>query len=226
MTVLLVTDVLESAAQQEITGLLSDLTWRDGRRTAGRTAARVKQNEQADLSSPSVQAITALVRKALERHPVVQAAARPRRISSLLISRTADGGHYGPHVDNALMKVGGERLRTDLSFTLFLASPESYEGGELVVHSAGASQRLKGEVGELVLYPSSDIHEVTPVTSGVRTVCVGWIESLIADPAQRAMLFDLENLRVSLRGSLPDGSAERLMLDKTIANLLRMWVRP
>ncbi|MEM1380689.1 MAG: Fe2+-dependent dioxygenase [Pseudomonadota bacterium] len=226
MSSLTITDILDGAAFAEIHDRIGALKWRDGKATAGKTAARVKQNEQADLTSAEGRAVSERIRKALYANPVFVAAARPRRMSSLLISRTADGGHYGPHVDNGLMKVGGDRLRTDLSFTLFLSAPDSYEGGELIVHQSGASQRLKGELGELVLYPSSDIHEVTPVTKGVRMVCVGWVESLIADPTQRALLFDLENLKVSLKAELPDGSAERLVLDKTIANLLRMWARP
>ncbi len=123
------------------------------------------------------------------------------------------------------MGKGGARLRTDLSFTLFLTPPGEYDGGELVIHAAGMTQELKGEAGYLVLYPSSSIHEVKPVTRGERIVCVGWIECLIADGAQREMLFDLENLRTALRRQLPAQSAELLTLDKTIANLLRMWAR-
>ena len=150
-------------------------------------------------------------------------AALPRFISPLMISRTADEGHYGAHVDNAFMGAKNARLRTDISFTLFLTDPAEYDGGELVVHSAGMTQAIKGKAGELVLYPSSSIHEVRPVISGTRIVCVGWIESQIRDPAQREMLFDMENLRATLRGSLPAGSPELLTLDKTISNLLRMW---
>jgi len=156
---------------------------------------------------------------------VIKAAAQPRRYSPLLISKTGVGGQYGAHVDNALMGKGAQRLRTDLSFTLFLTPPGEYEGGELVIHAAGMTQELKGEAGYLVLYPSGSIHEVKPVTRGERIACVGWIESLVADAGQREMLFDLENLRTALRQKLPAQSTELLTLDKTIANLLRMWAR-
>jgi PKHD-type hydroxylase len=142
-----------------------------------------------------------------------------------LISKTGVDGRYGAHVDNALMGKGAQRLRTDLSFTMFLTPPGEYEGGELVIHAAGMTQEMKGEAGYLVLYPSGSIHEVKPVTRGERIVCVGWIESLVADAGQREMLFDLENLRAALRQKLPAQSAELLTLDKTIANLLRMWAR-
>ena len=98
-------------------------------------------------------------------------------MSSLLISKTTNGGHYGPHLDNALMASGEQRLRTDLSFTLALTAPESYEGGELVIQMPGTTERVKPAAGDLVLYPSTAIHEVIPVTSGERIVCVGWIQS-------------------------------------------------
>lgn len=210
----------------EIGVALDRLSWRDGRVTAGTTARAVKRNEQAVLTDTAGLALRDRLKLIIADNPVLKAAARPRRFSPLLVSRTQDAGHYGAHVDNAMMGKGADRMRTDLSFTLFLSDPDSYEGGELVVHAAGLTQAIKGKAGELVLYPSASIHEVRPVTSGTRIVCVGWIESLIRDPAQRELLFDMENLRVSLRSNLPAGSAELLTLDKTIANLLRMWGEP
>lgn len=215
----------DAAVLRSITDQVDQLKWRDGRATAGAVAKRVKRNEQAIMSDKSGIAIEAKLRDIIAGHPVMKAAARPHRISPLMISRTANGGHYGMHVDNALMGQGANQLRTDLSFTLFLTDPENYEGGELLVHHAGAEQRVKGQAGELVLYPSSSIHEVTTVTAGTRIACVGWVESLIADHAQRELLFDLENLRVTMRASQPAGSAELLTIDKSIANLLRMWAK-
>lgn len=199
------------------------LEWRDGRETAGAVARAVKRNEQAMMEGPAGRALKDELSRILAEHPVVRAAAQPRRFSSLLISRTGEGGGYGAHVDNAVMGKGTGRVRTDLSFTLFLTPTGEYDGGELAIHTAGMTQEVKGEAGSMVLYPSGAIHEVRPVTRGTRIVCVGWIESMIADPARRELLFDLENLRASLRGQLPGQSAELLTLDKTIANLLRMW---
>ncbi len=201
------------------------LDWRDGRETAGAVAREVKRNEQAAMESTPGRALQDEITRILADHPVIRAAAQPRRFSPLLISRTADGGHYGAHVDNALMGKGDKRIRTDLSFTLWLTPPGEYDGGELVIHTAGMTQEVKGEAGHLVLYPSGALHEVKPVTRGTRIVCVGWIESLIADAARREIMFDLENLRASLRQQLTAQSAELLTLDKTIANLLRMWAR-
>ena len=202
------------------------LSWRDGRATAGTTARSVKRNEQAVMDDAAGRAMRERVIPLVAENPVVKAAARPRRLSAPLISRTAEDGHYGAHVDNALMGTGQARLRSDISWTLFLCDPGEYDGGELVIHAAGMTQSIKGQAGELVLYPSTSIHEVRPVTRGARVVCVGWIESLVRDPAQRETLFDLENLRATLRQSEAAGSPAMLTLDKTIANLLRMWIDP
>jgi PKHD-type hydroxylase len=201
------------------------LEWRDGRETAGSVARAVKRNLQAAMGSVAGRRLQDELAALVADHPVLKAAAQPRRFSPLIISKTGVGGQYGAHVDNALMGKGAQRLRTDLSFTLFLTPPQEYDGGELVVHAAGMTQELKGEAGQMVLYPSGSIHEVRPVTRGERIVCIGWIESLVADAARREMLFDLENLRAALRQQLPAQSAELLTLDKTIANLLRMWAR-
>lgn len=199
------------------------LEWRDGRETAGSVAREVKRNLQAAMDSTAGRRVQDELLPIIADNTVVKAAAQPRRFSPLIVSKTGVGGQYGAHVDNALMGKGSARLRTDLSFTLFLTSPGEYDGGELVIHAAGMTQELKGEAGYLVLYTSASIHEVKPVTRGERIVCVGWIESLVADQAQRDMLFDLENLRTALRQTLPSQTAELLTLDKTIANLLRMW---
>ena len=223
---ILVINVLEDADHRAaIAERIAMLTWRDGRETAGSVARQVKRNEQAAMSSPAGRALQDELSQLVSDNMVVKAAAQPRRFSPVIISRTGVGGKYGAHVDNALMGRGAQRLRTDLSFTLFLTPPGEYEGGELVIHAAGMTQELKGEAGNLVLYPSGSIHEVKPVTKGTRIVCIGWIESTVADPAQREMLFDLENLRTALRQQLPAQSAELLTLDKTMANLLRMWAR-
>lgn len=225
MTLLSISNVLDRSALEEVKASLAAGAWRDGRETAGRVARRVKDNEQADLTTPEGTKLRQKLRDAVLQHPVIKAAARPRLISKLMVSRTSGGGHYGPHVDNAFMGKGASRLRTDLSFTLFLSDPKDYESGELIIHSPSGAQEIKLQPGELCLYGTGEIHEVAPVTRGERIVAVGWIESTIADAQQRALLFDLENLRVSLRQSLPAGSLELLTLDKSIANLLRMWGR-
>ena len=223
--ILVINAIPEADHRAAIAERIAMLQWRDGRETAGSVAREVKRNEQGAMDSPAGRALQDDLSRLVADNTVIKAAAQPRRFSPIIISKTGVGGKYGAHVDNALMGRGGQRLRTDLSFTLFLTPPDEYDGGELVVHAAGMTQELKGEAGYLVLYPSGSIHEVKPVTRGTRIVCIGWIESLVADGGQREMLFDLENLRTALRQQLPSQSAELLTLDKTIANLLRMWAR-
>lgn len=215
--------IQDSSTLAKVQDGLNGLTWQDGRATAGPVAREVKRNEQAILTDPPGKALRELLTPIIAENPVVKAAARPRRISSPMVSKTEGGGHYGAHVDNAIMGTGAARIRTDISLTLFLTDPAEYQGGELVIHHAGMTQTIKGKAGDLVMYPSTSIHEVKPVTSGTRIVCVGWIESMIRDVEQREMLFDLENMRASLRQALPQGSGELLTLDKTISNLVRMW---
>ncbi len=221
--ILSVSNILDSDMLDRIALDLPTLDWRDGRITAGSVAQKVKRNQQADIATHEGKLLAVSLQKAIAKHPVVKAAAQPRRFSNLVLSKTENDGYYGPHVDNAIMTQSGEPLRTDLSFTLFLNKPDDYDGGELIIHNAGATQSHKGDMGDLILYPSSSIHEVAPVTKGERIVCVGWIESLVADVAQREILFDLENLRVSLRASLSTQSLESVTLDKVIANLIRQW---
>jgi len=223
--ILIINALSDPARLAAITERIALLEWRDGKETAGGVAREVKHNLQAVLTSTAGRSLHEELAELVSTHSVVKAAALPRRMSSLLISKTEGGGHYGRHVDNALMGKGTARMRTDLSFTLFLCSPKDYDGGELVIHHAGMTQEIKGDAGHLVIYPSTSLHEVRPVTRGTRIVCVGWIESLIADQAQRDLLFDLENLRSSLRKQLPSQSTELLTLDKSIANLVRMWAR-
>ena len=223
--ILVINAIPEADHRAAIAERIAMLQWRDGRETAGSVAREVKRNEQGAMDSPAGRALQDDLSRLVADNTVIKAAAQPRRFSPIIISKTGVGGKYGAHVDNALMGRGGQRLRTDLSFTLFLTPPDEYEGGELVVHTAGMTQEVKGEAGHLVLYPSGSIHEVRPVTRGERIVCIGWIESMIADGTRREMLFDLENLRSSLRRKLSSQSAELLTLDKTIAGLLRMWAQ-
>lgn len=221
--ILTISGVLDAAALSAVRELIPALTWRDGTETAGETARAVKRNEQADLGSRSGAALRAQLNAAIEAHPVLRAAAQPKRFASLIVSRTVAGGGYGRHVDNAFIGTGAARIRTDLSFTLFLSDPESYQGGELEIETAGFIQSIKLQPGDLVLYPSTTLHRVANVESGERIACVGWIESLVPDAPGREILFDLENLKASLGTKHAPQSEEMLVLSKTIANLLRRF---
>lgn len=198
----------------------AQLDWEDGRITAGRSARTVKSNLQADMSGDLGQGLNDFLMRAISGNTLVKRIARPRRFSKLLLSRTEDSGHYGHHVDNAIMGKDGHQLRTDLSFTLFLSDPASYEGGELSLSTSTGEFDAKPEAGTLIIYPSGAIHQVKPVTAGSRLACVGWIESRIQRADRREILFDLESVRSNLK---PSQAEMRLVLDKSISNLIRMW---
>ncbi|MFC0633246.1 Fe2+-dependent dioxygenase [Brevundimonas balnearis] len=213
--------VLDDAALAWALAEIEALDWRPGHETAGPAAREVKRNEQADLTSARGQALEAFVRKRILSHPIVALAARPRRLSRLLLSRTDVGGGYGPHVDNALM--GGEdaRLRSDLSFTLFLTPPDAYDGGALRIHAPLQDTEIRLPPGDLILYPSGAVHEVTTVERGRRLAFVGWIESQVRDPSAREVLWDLEQARAAWPAA--HDPAGRMALDKAIGALLRRW---
>lgn len=156
---------------------------------------------------------------ALERHPTFPALIRPVRWSSLMFSRYVSGHRYGPHVDDASMyDEHGWPLRTDVSFTVFLSDPDEYAGGALRFVSEAGENSFRPAAGSAVVYPTGVIHEVTPVTRGMRLACVGWVQSLIRRADQRELLYDLERAR-----SDSTSTQAQLLLDKTIGNLSRMW---
>jgi PKHD-type hydroxylase len=193
------------------------LAFEDGRATAGRFAREVKANDQA-AASPALEAVLTKVESALWAHPVFQAAARPRRLVRLILSRYRGGQAYGTHVDDAIM--GG--ARTDLSFTLFLSEEASYEGGDLVVEDALEERSVRLAPGDMVLYPSNTLHRVEPVRSGERLAVVGWITSWVREPDRREILFDLEQSLNEVHAAAGK-SALFDRLAKTRTNLLRMW---
>ena len=212
-------NVLSTAEVVRVRESLARVPFRDGRATAGPAARDVKQNEQADGSDVEVAALARLVKIALERHPTFYAWARPVRWSNLMFSRYVSGHRYGAHTDDACMQdQHGWPLRTDLSFTLFLSDPNDYDGGALKFHEGASERSFRPAAGSAVLYATGLLHEVTPVTSGVRLACVGWVQSFIRRADQREVLFDLDGVR----HELTEGSAQ-LHLDKAIGNLLRMW---
>ncbi|MDO1559171.1 Fe2+-dependent dioxygenase [Brevundimonas sp. 2R-24] len=216
---LTLSDVLPQDDVRRVREGLANLTFRDGRATALGSARQVKSNRQTQASEAGTQALARFVRQALERHPVFMAWARPARWSNLIFSRYAPGDAYGLHTDAPFMEAeGGGRLRTDLSFTLFLSPVETYQGGALEVHGPEGARQARPEAGSAVIYATGALHQVTPVTKGERLACVGWIESQVRRADEREVLFDLERLRASL----PDGEA-RLTADKAIGTLLRMW---
>jgi PKHD-type hydroxylase len=196
---------------------LARATFEDGRETAGFAARLVKHNRQA--SGRKVETVRKLAEERILGNDLFATAVRPKALTSVMFSAYEPGMRYGSHVDDALMG----KMRTDVSFTLFLSEPESYDGGELVIESAAGDDAVKLPAGSLVAYPSTTLHHVAEVTRGTRLAAVGWARSYIRDPARREMLFDLDTARRQLfaRGGK---SVEYDLVSKSLANLLRMWV--
>ncbi|HEY2926276.1 Fe2+-dependent dioxygenase [Piscinibacter sp.] len=201
--------------------------WVDGRVTAGHQGAGVKRNRQIAEGSAVAVELGDRVLAALERHPLFISAALPARVYPPMFNRYEGGEDFGNHVDNALRLIPGtaQRLRTDLSATLFLAEPQDYAGGELLVEDTYGAHSIKLPAGHLVLYPSTSLHRVEPVTSGSRLACFLWVQSMVRDEGQRTLLFDLDTSIQRLAQTGADEGA-RLQLTGCYHNLLRMWAQP
>lgn len=220
--ILCIGEVLSKEAVERIRNELEQLPFKDGRETAGWHARTVKKNQQADVNDPGVQALRAEINHAISKHPLFQMAVRPRRVLPLRFSRYSDDMEYGFHVDDAVMDHPDGLLRTDVSFTLFLSDEDSYDGGELVTDTTSGDQSYKLPAGSMVVYPSSTLHRVAPVTRGERLAAIGWAQSQVRDPAQREVLFDLDTARRQIFNE--HGKTEQFdSVSKSLANLLRMW---
>jgi PKHD-type hydroxylase len=214
---LAISGILTPAEVSALRDNAATLAFADGKATAGRIARQVKANDQA-TASPARDAILDKAKTAILAHPVFGAAARPRQMTPLILSRYRLGQTYGLHVDDALM--GG--LRTDLSFTLFLSDPDTYDGGALEVEDNFAPREVKLAAGDLILYPATSLHRVTPVTRGERLAIVGWVESWIRGGAEREILFDLDQALATIEAA--EGKTPVYdKIAKTRSNLLRLW---
>lgn len=215
---IVVNNILSPEDVKAVLAGLDQAPFYEGGHTAGPAASKVKHNTQARGDDPAVIALGRRVRLALEIHPVMRRLVRPVRWSSLIFSRYEPGQAYGLHADNAgMFDTSGWPLRTDVSFTLFLSDPDTYEGGSLLIQELSGEREFRPASGSVVLYPTGLLHRVMPVTEGTRIACVGWVQSLVRRADQRELLYDLETLRAGSQGQ------EALTLDKTIGNLLRMW---
>lgn len=208
--------------------LLADAPWQDGRSTAGTQAAQAKNNTQLPPDGPAATGIRALVLAALDRSPLFFSAALPHRVFPPHVNRyTGEANAYGPHVDNAIRVLpdSGQRMRTDLSATLFLSDPDDYAGGELRIGTDADAPRIKLPAGDMLLYDGTSVHAVEPVTRGTRLASFFWIQSLVRDPQQRQILFDLDMALLDLRQRDGD-SQESVRLTGCYHNLLRLWAEP
>lgn len=200
-------------------------SWIDGTATAGALARSQKSNQQLDDADPAAVALGEEILRRINAHPLFVSSALPARIFPPRFNRYADGGAYGAHVDSALMRVPGtgQTMRSDLSATLFLSEPDEYEGGELEIEGSFGVQSVKLEAGDLILYPSSSLHRVRPVTAGARIASFFWIESFVADEGERTLLFDLDQAIQGMTPLAAPGDDNLLKLTGVYHNLLRRW---
>jgi PKHD-type hydroxylase len=207
--------------------IMDSCDWEDGRSTAGAQSAMVKRNEQLPPDSELARRLGHRIISALTANPRFLAAAIPLQIFPPLFNRymATDGHHFGVHVDNAVRgdPLTGLRIRTDLSVTLFLAEPEEYDGGELVIEDLYGSHEVKLPAGDLVLYPASSLHMVRPVTRGARVASFFWLQSMIRDPAARTMIFDLDTAIQALSQQHGRDDPEMVRLTGLYHNLIRYW---
>lgn len=219
--ILCLSQILNAERLARIGALLEGAAFEDGAATAGWHARLVKANRQAAARHPAAREAAALVAEALRENEVFRSAVLPRRIAPVLLARYGGGESYGTHVDDALMG-RAHPLRTDVAVTVFLAPPEGYAGGELVIEEPAGEQAFKLGGGDAIAYPATSLHRVAPVTSGERRVAVTWVQSLVRDPGQREILFDLDTARRQVferEGKSPTFD----LLAKSHANLLRRW---
>ena len=203
---------------------LNGANWTDGALTAGAQAAQVKQNRQLRANAPQAETLGEMVKTALLRHPLFQSAVLPHTVLTPRFNRYEGGGHFGNHIDSAVHADPhtGERVRTDVSTTVFLNDPSDYEGGELIVEDTFGSHEVKLPAGDAIIYPATSLHRVEPVTRGARLASFLWSQSLVRDDTRRAMLFQLDMAIISLRARISD-SPEIVSLTGHYHNLLRQW---
>ena len=218
--------VLTKAQVASCKQVLLDADWADGNVTAGYQSAQAKHNLQLPENSPAARQLGDLVLQALAQNKLFMSAALPLKIFPPLFNCYQGGQSFGVHVDNAIRQVPGTpvKVRTDLSMTLFFSEPEEYEGGELVIEDTYGAHSVKLVAGDMVLYPSTSLHKVTPVTRGRRLASFFWLQSMVASDEKRSLLFDMDMAIQSLRQQLAD-SREIVQLTGVYHNLLRQWAQ-
>ena len=225
---LTIPNVLSSDEVIQIRDYLDKADWQEGTNTAGSIARNVKQNHQLDdTKEPAISLGNHLLR-ALSQHPAFISAALPDKIYPPKFNRYKESETYGAHVDGSLMQLPNSHktLRTDLSATLFLADPDEYEGGELTIETQYGTQSVKLAAGDLVLYPSTSLHQVAPVTKGTRLASFFWIQSMVRDSQQREILFELDQSVQRLTGELVANHHDVVHLSGIYHNLIRQWAQP
>lgn len=204
---------------------LAQASWVDGRVTAGHQGAKVKANLQLAEDSADARELGAIVMRGLERNALFMSAVLPRHVYPPMFNKYEPGMDFGTHIDGAIRQIGASasRIRTDVSATLFLNAPEDYEGGELLVEDTYGAHSVKLPAGDMVIYPATSLHRVTPVTKGARIASFFWVQSLVKDDGERSLLFDLDRAIAELSQTIPGESAAMLRLTASYHNLVRKW---
>lgn len=219
--ILCIADLLSPDDVALVRAFAAEAPFVDGRSTAGWHAKLVKENQQLSSTDARATEMRARLTETVRRHELFELAVRPKAVTPVIVSRYTPGMRYGTHVDDAVM----HGLRTDVSFTIFLSDPDSYEGGELVIETSGGEEAYKLPPGTGIVYPSGALHRVETVRSGERLAVVGWAQSLVRDSGRREILFDLDSARRTLFHG-QGKTAEFDLLTKSLANLTRMWAEP
>ena len=219
---LMIKQVLDARQLAEVQQLLKNAEFVDGKLSAGLEASAVKHNQELSPHSPLHRRLNALVMGALVQHPQYQQAVLPLRVATAFYARYEVGMNYGFHVDDPVMGPMAGRYRSDVSTSVFLNDPDDYEGGELVIQTSFGEQRIKGYAGDAIVYPSSSWHKVDAIQAGTRLVAVTWAQSMVKDPNQRELLYQLAQARQGLLDKLPQ-SEETAKVSTVYANLVRLW---
>jgi PKHD-type hydroxylase len=219
-----VPDVLTAEQVAHARRLLASAEWVDGKVTAGHQSARAKDNRQLPEGHPVGRELGEMIVQALQRNPLFIAAALPLHVFPPLFNSYSGGQSFGSHVDNAIRQIPGgpHRIRTDLSCTLFLTGPDEYDGGELIVEDTYGAHSVKLPAGHLVLYPSTSLHHVQPVTRGARISSFFWLQSMVRNDADRTLLFDLDSAIRKLPPT-PEAQVAAVQLTGVYHNLMRRW---
>lgn len=220
-----VPEVLSAEEVAQFRATLSQADWEDGRVTAGSQAARVKNNLQLTEEHPVARQLGETLLRKLAHNALFTSAALPLKVFPPLFNRYEGGGHFGMHIDTSVRytRLPPHRVRTDLSATLFLSAPDEYDGGELTIQDTFGVHKVKLAAGNMILYPASSLHEVTPVTRGARIGAFFWVQSMVRDDSKRAMLFEMDQAIQRLHKDVPVEHPALVQLTGVYHNLLRSW---
>ncbi len=215
-------NILDANKLSSIRDMLGKVEFIDGKHSAGQAASRVKNNQEMKQGTQQAEFLDHLLMGSLAENADFRSGALPYRVAQPVFARYTQGMLYGDHVDDPIMGSGPEKFRTDVSITVFLNDPDDYDGGELIINTTYGEKSVKLPAGSAVLYPSASVHRVTEITRGERLAAIVWLQSMVRDPGQRELLYQLDQARNQLLADKPD-APETKQVDRSYVNLVRMW---